>query len=230
MISNSILYVAIGFFALFFALLIFVRQIDGQVNELREENKSLHDKIDMFDRELSVVGETLFNKTVDNKKRLDRLENVEEATSHLKGIEASLRGLFDIVEQAYKNGSSWCSGAFKGQTEYFRAYDFEGEARQTEEQAEAVDHGKKTADPCYRWIFPSDDDWDGEWPVTMDEYLVIGRDKESGEMVSGVCVWRGSHWLDMENDRKLDWTYAYIRLPSPSDVMEKVIDIRLKDQ
>lgn len=230
MISNSILYVAIGFVAFYFALLIFVRQLDGQVNELREENKRLQDKIDMFDREFSVVGEALFNKTMDNKNRLDHLENVEDAASHLKGIEASLRGLFDIAEQAYKNGSSWCSLASEGQTELFCEDSFEGEDGATEEEAEAVDYGKKTVDPCYHWIFPSDDDWDGDWPVTLDEYLVIGRDKESGEMVSGVCVWRGNCWLDMENDRKLDRTYAYIRLPSPSDVMEKVVDIRLKDR
>ena len=121
---------------------------------------------------------------------------------------------------------------------------FEGEESITEEQKKeaSLRNILELPSPVYKWEFPSDDpSFHTELPtspIVGMKYLVIGHDKRLSNVnniVSGVGVWRGFCagrgycGFDMEDEYELDRVYAYVQMPSASDVMQKVIDVKLKE-
>lgn len=257
----SIGYLALGMIALFFTTMMFLRQNDEHIYELKKELKESMKCINNFSKDISMLN----GKILKNKKELDdinkKLEGSEngidyaDLASHLKGIEGSLKGMLDIVEQEHADTVKWRSEASERQIKAFCEYNdasedsgdndkpyadipgdldegFEGEESATDEQREALEHSEKTIKnkkdiPSYHWVFPHED-YEENRPVLGEEYLVVGRERKTGEVVSGIGTWIGIKY-DMDEGYKLDKVYAYVRLPSPSDVMNEVLDIVLKE-
>lgn len=186
-------------------------------------------------------------------------EEFTYVTSHLKCLEGSLRGMLNLMEQEHKEVLDSRYEEAKRQTKAFyeaslasedtgdddKPYadipgdldeGFEGEESATDEQREALEYaGEKVNDkPKYEWIFPSSDL--NAVPIVGDEYLVIGRNRENNEIVTDIGTWKGLYFdkglpggFDMNEGYQLDKVYAFVQLPSPSDVMNEVLDIRFKE-
>lgn len=123
---------------------------------------------------------------------------------------------------------------------------FEGEESITEEQKKEASlmNILELPSPIYKWEFPTEPSSNAaQTPIIGTEYMVIGRDKSMHEspdtnvdIVSGVGMWKGFRvgrgycGFDMEDGYQLDKVYAFVQLPSPSDVMNKVLDIRFKEE
>lgn len=194
-------------------------------------------------------------KELDNlkSKQLEYSENAPDLASHLKGIEGVLRGMLNIVVQEHTDATKRRYEATERQTRAMYEINmasahsgdddkpyadipgdldegFEGEESATDEQREALEYSKVK----YEWIFPSSDP--SAVPTVGEEYLVIGRDREDNDIVTDFGTWKGLHFgkglpggFDMKEGYILDRVYAYVRLPSPSDVMNEVLDIRFKE-
>lgn len=244
--NASICCLGLGMIALFFATTIFIRENNKKIAKLKKELNEAIETIDFLNKDLLSMDDDISNNSKelnDIKKNFSSLDKGLELTltSHLKGIEGSLKGMLDIVEQEHTDTLKWRSEAAERQIKAFcDAGDddepyadipgdldegFEGEESATDEQREAVE--SKNDIHSYHWVFPRDD-YGENWPVLGEEYLVVGRERNSGEVVSGIGTWAGVKY-DMDDGYKLDKVYACIRLPSPSDVMNEVLDIRLKE-
>lgn len=261
--NASICCLGLGMIALFFATMIFIRENNKKIAKLKKELNEAIETIDFLNKDLLSMDDDISNNSKelnDIKKNFSSLDKGLELTltSHLKGIEGSLKGMLDIAEQEHADALKWRSEACDGQIKALcDAGDddepyadipgdldegFEGEEPATDEQREALEYANKKvqAKTNYKWIFPSEDPASTPIPIVGDEYLVIGSDMSytgfKEDLVSGVGVWKGlgskpwSCGFDMDEGYKLDKVYAYVRLPSPSDVMEKILDIRSKEE
>lgn len=85
--------------------------------------------------------------------------------------------------------------------------------------------------PGYHWIFPSETPEYGDDMTVGQLYMVIGRVEGlvhpdgSIETVNG--YWNGKELVTYDGDKFSD-IYAFIRVPHPSDVMERIVDTVLK--
>lgn len=249
--NASISCLGLGMIVLFFVTMIFLRQNDKHVAELEKELKDQMECINylrkyarLISDDLDQTKETLY----DLKEKLEDSEKSLDIASRLKGIEGSLKGMLDLMEQErterlnarYEEEARQAKALYETNLASAHSGDddepyadipgdldegFEGEESATDEQREAVE--SKNDIPSYHWVFPRDD-YGENWPVLGEEYLVVGRERNSGEVVSGIGTWAGVKY-DMDDGYKLDKVYACIRLPSPSDVMNEVLDIRLKE-
>lgn len=263
--NASIYCLGLGMIALFFATTIFIRENDKKIAKLKKELNEAIETIDFLNKDMLSMDDDILNNSKelnDIKKNFSSLDKGLELTltSHLKGIEGSLKGMLDIVEQEHTDTLKWRSEAAERQIKAIKRFcdmgdddkpyadipgdldeGFEGEEPATDEQREALEYANKKvrAKTNYKWIFPSEDPASTPVPIIGDEYLVIGSDTSysgfKADLVSGVGVWKGlgskpwSCGFDMDEGYKLDKVYTYIRLPSPSDVMEKILDIRSKE-
>ena len=271
--NASIGYLGLGMMVLFFVTMIFLRESNKNIAELKKELKKELECIDYLRRYSQLISEELDHAKevwddviAKNEKEVNDLKKNTYVASHLKGIESSLKGILDIVEQEHADSVKWRSEAAERQIKAFCEHSdasedtgddgepyadipgdlddgFEGEESITEEQ-------KKEAPlrpllelpiPVYTWMFPTEPGFKVA-PIVGTEYLVIGRDKSMHEssdtnvdIVSGIGTWKGFHvgrgycGFDMEDGYQLDKVYAFIQLPSPSDVMNEVLDIRFKE-
>ena len=257
--NASIGCLGLGMIVLFFTTLIFLSQSDKHIDELRKELKDQMECIDYLRKYVRLLNDDL-KKTDETLNELkEKLENSEKSldiASRLKGIEGSLKGMLDLMEQErterlnerYEAEARQAKALYEANLASKDAGDddkpyadipgdldegFEGEESATDEQREALEHAEKMVKsendiPSYHWVFPRDDHGE-DWPVIGEEHLVIGRERKTGEVVSGVGTWTGIKY-DMEDGYKLDKVYADIKLPSPSDVMNEVLDIRFKEE
>lgn len=86
----------------------------------------------------------------------------------------------------------------------------------------------------YEWIFPSKGVTEENKPKNGEEYLVIGSVKGSDNIRSAFTSWNGVVFMPTEHSPfetydPFENVYAYVRLPSPSDVMKEVVDIVAKN-
>lgn len=273
--NASIGCLGLGMIVLFFTTCFFIRESNKHIAELKKELEETNEEIDYIREEfmLSIADRFTneFTKIVtainnhatmtnielsDTKTKLGNLaEEFAYVSLHLKCLEGSVRGMFNLMEQEHKEVLDSRYEEAKKQTKAFyeaslasedtgddgKPYadipgdldeGFEGEESATDEQREALEHAEKVIKsendiPSYHWVFPQEDCGEN-WPVFGEEYLVIGRERKTGEIVSGTGTWAGIKYV-MDDGYILDRVYADIRLPSPSDVMNKVLDIRLKE-
>lgn len=244
---ESVGYLGLGMLVLFFTLLIFIRQVHNENEELKSKVNELQENFDFVRKYTLSMDSELENV----KGSVHVMTSSIDLAPRLKGIEDALNGLLDIVKEEHTDAVKWHSEAAERQTKPFcddedDASEDEGDdfdQYDTEEPDQDVVQkliNKKTE---YKWIFPSEKmptatKNDDILPVVGDEYLVIGKNFEDGKIVSDIGTWKGSPYnvsktfsggFDMDS-YKLDKIYAYIKLPSPSDVMEKVVDVYLKER
>lgn len=266
--NASIGCLGLGMIVLFFTTCFFIRESNKHIAELKKELEEVKEFFNYLRKDMLSMDDDLeqtkcaFN---DIKNKLENSEKSFDIASRLKGIEGSLKGMLDLMEQErterlnerYEEAARQTRALYETNLASAHAGDndepyadipgdlddgFEGEEPATDEQREALEYAnKKVRDKAnYKWIFPSEDPASTPIPIVGDEYLVIGSDKSysgfKADLVSGVGVWKGlgskpwSCGFDMDEGYKLDKVYAYIRLPSPSDVMEKILDIRSKEE
>ena len=274
--NASIGCLGLGMLVLFFTTMIFLRESNKHIDELKKELEEANEHIDYLYRYSRLIRESLDHakeiwndEIAKNKKEVDDLKKNTYVASHLKGIEGSLKGMLDIVEQEHADLVKWRSEAAERQIKAFcedgdasedsgdddKPYadipgdlddGFDGEESITEEQKKeaSLRNILELPIPVYTWMFPTEPGSNtAPTPILGTEYMVIGRDKSMHEspdtnvdIVSGVGTWKGFRigrgycGFDMEDGYQLDKVYAFIQLPSPSDVMEKVIDIQLKEE
>lgn len=232
-----------------------VKCLDNRIDKVEENfdvsmcamKKEIEDKIE---ENIDASMNAMKNEIIESAKK-EALH-----TPDLTGLEASLNGLLSVATEEHYQMSEWRSRAAERLTEPFGEHSdasedsgddddpyadipgdlddgFEGEECGTDEQRKALleyaENMLKSQNeaPSYRWVFPSEDHGEN-WPVLGAEYLVVGRERRTGEVVSGFGTWTGIKY-DMDDGYKLDKIYAEIRLPSPSDVMDKVLDIHFKE-
>lgn len=287
--NASIGCLGLAMIVLFFTTCLFIRESNKHIAELKKELHKANEEIDYLREEfmLSIAdrfsnGLTKIVTAINNHATMTNIELndtktklgylVEESTyvaSHLEGLERTLNGMFNLMEQEHKEELDSHYEEAKRQTRALyeanlasaHAGDddkpyadipgdldegFEGEESITEEQKKeaSLRNILELPSPVYKWEFPTEPSSNAApTPIIGEEYLVIGRDKSMHEsldtnvdIVSGIGTWkgfcagRGYCSFDMDDGYKLDKVYAFIQLPSPSDVMEKVIDIRLKEE
>lgn len=246
---ESVGYLGLGMLVLFFILLVFNRQVRNENEELKSKVKELQDNFN-FIRNYTLSMDSDIEKV---KGSVHVMTSSIDLAPRLKGIEDVLNGLLDVVKEEHEEASKRRSEASEKQIKPF--CDDEADASEDEDEGDDFDLydteepdqdviqrmvNKKTE---YKWIFPSEKmptatRNDDILPVVGDEYLVIGKNFEDGKIVSDIGIWEGSQYyvsktfsggFDMDS-YKLDKIYAYIKLPSPSDVMEKVVDVYLKER
>lgn len=244
---ESVGYLGLGMLVLFFILLVFNRQVRNENEELKSKVKELQENFN-FIRNYTLSMDSDIEKV---KGSVHVMTSSIDLAPRLKGIEDVLNGLLDVVKEEHEEASKRRSDASEGQIKPF--CDDEEDASEDEGDdfdqydAEEPDQdvvqkliNKKTE---YKWIFPSvitatAIQKDDTQPIIGDEYLVIGKNSGDGKIVSDIGTWKGSPYhvgktfsggFDMDS-YKLDKIYAYIKLPSPSDVMEKVVDVYLKER
>lgn len=286
--NASIGCLGLGMIVLFFTTCFFIRESNKHIAELKKELDEANEEIDYIREEfmLSIADRFTneFTKIVtainnhatmtnielsDAKTKLGNLaEEFTYVSLHLKCLEGSVRGMFNLMEQEHKEGLDSRYEEAKRQTKAMyeaslasedtgdddKPYadipgdldeGFEGEESITEEQKKeaSLRNILELPSPVYKWEFPTEPSSNAApTPIIGEEYMVIGRDKSMHEspdtnvdIVSGIGTWkgfcagRGYCGFDMDDGYQLDKVYAFIQLPSPSDVMEKVIDIRLKE-
>lgn len=87
----------------------------------------------------------------------------------------------------------------------------------------------------YEWIFPSKGVTEENKPKIGEEYLVIGHVRGADNIHSSFALWNGAVFKPSEHNCPFDSfdsfenVYAYFQLPSPSDVMNEVVDIVAKN-
>ena len=93
------------------------------------------------------------------------------------------------------------------------------------------DHGNEVVK--YRWIFPSEEE---SHPVFGQWYTVIGKlhygyKKEDGSPVISTDegMFNGNVFITKGNDY-FEKVYAYIKMPSSADIMQKIVDVYLKKE
>lgn len=269
--NASIGCLGLGMIALFFTACFFIRESNKHIAELKKELEEVKEFFNYLRKDMLSMDDDLeqtkcaFN---DIKNKLENSEKSLDIASRLKGIEGSLKGMLDFMEQEhterlnerYEEAARQTRALYEANLASAHAGDddkpyadipgdldegFEGEESITEEQKKeaSVRNILELPSPVYKWEFPTKpSSTAAPTPIIGEEYLVIGRDKSMHEsldtnvdIVSGVGTWkgfcagRGYCSFDMDDGYKLDKVYAFIQLPSPSDVMEKVIDIRLKE-
>lgn len=249
----------LGMIVLFFVTMIFLRQSDEHVAELEKELKDQMECINYLRKYARLISDDLdqTKETLnDLKEKLEDSEKSLDIASRLEGIEGSLKGMLDLMEQErterlnarYEEEARQARALYEANLASAHSGDddkpyadipgdldegSEGEESATDEQREALEYAEKVIKsendiPSYHWIFPQEDYGENR-PVLGEEYLVIGRERKTGEIVSGTGTWAGLKYV-MDDGYILDRVYADIRLPSPSDVMNKVLDIRFKEE
>lgn len=254
----------LGTIILFFVTMIFICESNKHIAELKKELDDAMACINCHQKAMQLMDDGIAKNEKDLndiKKNFSSLDKGLDLTltSHLNGIEGSLKGLLDVVEQEHADVVKWRSEAAERQIKAFCEYNkesedtgddnepyadipgdldegFEGEESATDEQREALEYisEKVNGKAKYEWIFPSRDL--SAVPIVGEEYLVIGRNREDNDIVTDVGTWKGLYFnkglpggFDMNEGYKLNEVYAYVKLPSPSDVMNEVLDIRFKE-
>lgn len=264
--NTSIGFLGLGMIVLFFIACLFIREINKHIAELKNKFEEVMGRIDYIRKEMQFATRDLNNEILktrmeldDLKKKLEDSETGLDLASHLTGLEGSLRGMLDLMEQErterlndrYEEAARQTRALYEANLASAHTGDnnkpyadipgdldegFDGEESATDEQREALEYaeGKVNEKMKYEWVFPSRDP--SAVPIIGDEYLVIGRNREDNEIVTDVGTWKGLSFakglpggFDMKEGYKLDRVYAYVRLPSPSDVMNEVLDIRFKE-
>lgn len=273
--NASIGCLGLGMIVLFFIACLFIREINKHIAELKNKFEEVMGRIDYIRKEMQFATRDLNNEILKTRTDLDDLKNKLEdseksldVASRLKGIEGSLKGMLDLMEQErterlnerYEEAARQAKALYEANLASAHAGDddkpyadipgdldegFEGEESITEEQKKeaSVRNILELPSPVYKWEFPTKpSSTAAPTPIIGEEYLVIGRDKSIHEsldtnvdIVSGIGTWkgfcagRGYCGFDMDDGYKLDKVYAFIQLPSPSDVMNEVLDIRFKE-
>lgn len=244
---ESVGYLGLGMLVLFFILLVFNRQVRNENKELKSKVKELQENFN-FIRNCTLSMDSDIEKV---KGSVHVMTSSIDSAPRLKGIEAALNGLLDIVKEEHEEASKRRSDASEGQIKPF-CDDEEDTSEDEGDDFDQYDTEEPDQDVVqklinkkieYKWIFPSEKmptatQNDDILPIVGDEYLVIGKNFEDGKIVSDIGTWKGSPYnvsktfsggFDMDS-YKLEKIYAYIKLPSPSDVMEKVVDVYLKER
>ena len=263
--NANIVCLVLGMIVLFFTTCFFIRESNEHIAELKKDLKEATECINhlrkvmlSMDDDLEQTKVTLNNELNDIKK-LFSSEKSLDVESRLKGIEGSLKGMLDLMEQErterinarYEEAVRQTKALYEANLASAHTGDddkpyadipgdlnegFEGEEPATDEQREALEYSslKVNEKTKYEWIFPSSDP--SAVPIIGDEYLVIGRDRENNDIVTDVGTWKGPRFglglpggFSMKEGYILDRVYAYVRLPSPSDVMNEVLDICFKE-
>ena len=252
----------LGMIVLFFTTCFFIRESNKHIAELKKELEEATECINYLRKDmLSMDADLELTKCTFNdlKNKLENSEKSLDIESRLKGIEGSLKGMLDLMEQErterlnarYEEAARQTKALYEAHLASKDAGDddkpyadipgdldegFEGEESATDEQREALEYSSEKVNEKakYEWIFPSSDP--SAVPIIGDEYLVIGRNRENNDIVTDVGTWKGLSFIkglpggfDMKEGYKLNRVYAYVRLPSPSDVMNEVLDIRFKE-
>lgn len=270
--TASIGCLGLAMIVLFFTTCFFIREINKHIAELKKELEEATECINYLRKDmLSMDNDLELTKCTFNdlKNKLENSEKSLDVASRLKGIEGSLKGMLDLMEQERTERLNACYEEAVRQTKAFYEANlaskdagdddkpyadipgyldegFEGEESITEEQKKeaSLRNILELPSPVYKWEFPTEPNTTAApTPIIGEEYLVIGRDKSMHEsldtnvdIVSGIgtwkgfCVGRGYCGFDMEDGYQLDKVYAFVQLPSPSDVMNEVLDIRFKEE
>jgi len=243
--NTSVGCLALGTLVLFFVLLIFTYEnskkiltLEKKLDEMQSQNDS-HNK--NFGQSLLSVDDEIarLRRTIDEHddsigfllkdnyeldKRLDSSGNYSNMASHLEGIEDALRSLATIRTREYYEALDEAQNASEGQTEAF----CEDHVDSSDEVGDLMGSLEYWT-PSYRWVFPSEGYGEiRNYPRIGDRYFVVGCDRKTKEVVSGFGTWTGSRY-DMDDGYDIVQVYAICRIPSASDVMEKVLDIRMRE-
>jgi len=247
---------ALGTLVLFFVVLTFAYEnskkilaLEKKLDEMQSQNdshsKNLGQSLLSVDNEIARLRRTIDehedtigfllkdNYELDKclthtKKRLDSSGNCSDMTSHLEGIEDALRSLATIRTREYFEALDRAQNASEGQTEAFCEDHVDSCDHDGDEASDLADSSEDET-PSYHWIFPSEGYGSiRNYPRIGDRYFVIGYDRKTKEVVSGFGTWTGSTY-DMDDGYDIVQVYAIIRTPSASDVMKKVLDIRMRE-
>lgn len=260
--NASIGCLGLGMIVLFFTTCFFIRESNKHIAELKKELEEVKEFFNYLRKDvLSMDDDLELTKCIFNdlKNKLENQEKSLDVASRLEGIEGSLKGMLDLMEQEhterlnerYEEAVRQTKALYEANLASKDAGDgnkpyadipgdldegFEGEESATDEQREALEYSSEKVNEKakYKWVFPSSDPC--AVPIIGDEYLVIGRNRENNDIVTDVGTWKGLSFskglpggFDMKEGYKLNEVYAYVRLPSPSDVMNEVLDIRFKE-
>ena len=250
--NADVVCLALGTIMLFFAALMFVHENSKKISTLKKDLKEAQSDIDFLRKDQILADEEIarleriINKHEDTigfllkdnheldkrlsyiEKKLDSMENLANMTSNLEGINGSLMALLDIVEQEHTEASERAQNASEGQTEAFCEVCGHGADCDGDDVGD-LKGSLGDGTPSYRWIFPSEG-YGGirNYPRIGDRYLIVGYDRQTKEIVSGFGTWTGSSY-DMDDGYDIVQVYAIVRMPSASDVMGKVLDIRMRE-
>lgn len=260
--NASIGCLGLGMIVLFFTTCFFIRESNKHIAELKKELDDAMACINCHQNAMQLMDNVIEineKELNDIKNKLENSEKSLDIESRLKGIEGSLKGMLDLMEQErterlnarYEEAVRQTKALYEANLASKDAGDddkpyadipgdlddgFDGEESASDEQREALEYSSEKVNEKakYEWIFPSRDL--SAVPIVGEEYLVIGRNRENNDIVTDVGTWKGLSFskglpggFDMKEGYKLNEVYAYVRLPSPSDVMNEVLDIRFKE-
>lgn len=201
-------------------------------NKVCEDQANLHKKIESIEEDLEKTKGSIQVCVSTSGKRFGEIEHELKdfkiyITDHLQSVYNSISLLADdtdkkVNEKPISEVEYWADKAMLADI----VDPSNLEPPEKEEQDCTIDS------PTYRWIFPSEEPDHEERLIFGQWYTVIGilssklKSDGSPMITTQEALWNRYKFISID-DEPFDTVYAYIRMPSSADIMEKVVQMAL---